>query len=119
MGRNLHQRFDCANGCAVEATLSLIGGKYKGTILYSLLLTPSLRFSELQKILPDVSQRTLTAQLRALEKVGIVHREVYPEVPPKVEYSLTDYGKSLTDILMALKNWGDTHLIHTPSNHDN
>jgi site-specific recombinase, phage integrase family len=66
-----------------------------------------LRFNQIRRILPDVSQRTLTAQLRALEADGIILRTVYPEVPPRVEYRLTDYGKTLAPVLTALKEWGD------------
>lgn len=109
MSKTPHQRFDCAAGCPVEAALAVIGGKWKGTILYHLFAAEVLRFNEIRRILPEVSQRTLTAQLRALEKDGIISRTVYPEVPPKVEYRLTDYGTSLREAVTALKTWGETH----------
>lgn len=104
-----HPRFDCNEGCSVEAALSVIGGKWKGTILYRLLLDEVLRFNEIRRILPEVSQRVLTAQLRALEADGILSRTVYPEVPPRVEYRLTPYGLTLREAILALKAWGDVH----------
>ena len=107
MPRTPHPSYDCAEGCSVEAALSVIGGKWKGTILYRLHTDGTLRFNQIRRILPDVSQRTLTAQLRALEADGIISRTVYPEVPPRVEYRLTDYGKTLAPVLTALKAWGD------------
>ena len=107
MGKTAHTAFDCAEGCSVEASLAVIGGKWKGTILYRLHTDGMLRFNQIRRILPDVSQRTLTAQLRALEADGIISRTVYPEVPPRVEYRLTDYGKTLAPVLLALKAWGD------------
>ncbi|KKW67462.1 HxlR family transcriptional regulator [Lampropedia cohaerens] len=113
MGRTTHASFDCAVGCSVEATLSLIGGKWKGVILYRLLEAQVLRFNELRRILPNITQRMLTNQLRELERDGLVARKIYAEVPPKVEYRLTDYGLTLAPVIEALKNWGDTHLQQT------
>lgn len=104
-----HQNFDCNNGCSVELTLSIIGQKYKGAILYRLLCDGVLRFNEIRRLFPEVSQRTLTNQLRALENDGIIIRTVYAQVPPKVEYQLSECGKTLTDIILSLKLWGDTH----------
>ena len=89
--------------------LSVIGGKWKGTILYRLFHDEVLRFSEIRRFLPEVSQRTLSAQLRSLESDNIISRTVYPEVPPKVEYRLTKYGKTLGTIIETLKEWGDKH----------
>lgn len=109
MSKIPHQTFDCAEGCSVEAALAVIGGKWKGTILYRLFTDQVLRFNEIRRILPEVSQRTLTAQLRALEQDGIVSRTIYPEVPPRVEYRLTEYGKTLHEAVAALKAWGDVH----------
>lgn len=100
--------YDCVYGCSVEATLDVIGGKWKGVILFHL-LGGTKRFGELRRILPDVTQRMLTLQLRELEEAGIVHREVYREVPPKVEYSLTPFGKSLQPILLLMRDWGDQY----------
>ena len=86
----------------MEATLELIGGKWKGVILYHLLQESVLRFSQLQKLFPCCTQRTLTNQLRALEADGLVKRVVYAQVPPKVEYSLTERGLTLASVLLAL-----------------
>ncbi|MFT8390591.1 MAG: helix-turn-helix domain-containing protein [Sporolactobacillus sp.] len=94
--------------CPVEITLSVIGGKWKGVVLYHLQNRP-LRFNELRRLIPDVTQRMLTLQLRELEADGIIHREVYPVVPPKVEYSLTSFGKTLSPIILAMRQWGIVH----------
>ncbi|MDB5977171.1 MAG: ydeP [Nevskia sp.] len=104
-----HSKYDCSAGCPVEATLNLIGGKWKGMLLYHL-LDGTLRFNELRRRLPQVTQRTLTKQLRELESDGLIHRQVYAEVPPKVEYSLTPLGESLRPIVLALKRWGENYL---------
>lgn len=95
--------------CSVEATLDVIGGKWKCVILFHL-LDGSKRFGELRRQLPDVTQRMLTLQLRELEEAGIIHREVYREVPPKVEYSLTSFGNTLEPVLLLLRDWGDDYM---------
>jgi len=120
MRKSKHRRFDCSPGCPVEATVSLIGGKWKCVILWHLHTEGTLRFSELRRRIPGVTQRTMTNQLRELEADGLVHREVYPQVPPKVEYSLTRMGRGLGPVLMALKAWGDEHidLFGTPKTPD-
>lgn len=99
----------CAFGCPVEVALDVLGGKWKGVILYHL-SDETKRFNELRRLLPGVSQRMLTRQLRELEADNIIHREIYPEIPPKVEYSLTDFGETLTPILMALGTWGTEYI---------
>ena len=96
----------CHFGCPVEAALDVIGNKWKGIILFHL-LSGVKRFNELKRLIPDVSQRMLTLQLRELESDRVVHREVYLQVPPKVEYSLTELGGSLEPILVALREWGE------------
>ena len=96
--------------CPVEATLELIGGKWKGIILYYL-LAGRLRYSELKRQVGDVTQRMLTKQLRELESSGLVTRIVYAEVPPRVEYELTEAGKTLEPIINALKDWGEAHAL--------
>ena len=102
---------DTANfHCPVEATLDVIGGKWKVVILFHLTHDGTHRFAELRRKIPGVSERMLTQQLRELEVDGIVHREVYPEVPPKVEYSLTDYGKTLRPITEVMCEWGQRHI---------
>lgn len=95
--------------CSLEATLGLIDGKWKIVILYKL-LQQTLRFNEIRRRIPAVTQRMLTAQLRELEADGLIVRTVYPEVPPRVEYRLSERGRSLEPVLMALKSWGDAHL---------
>ena len=94
--------------CPVETTLSLIGDKWKVLILRDL-ITSTKRFGELKKSIGTVSQKVLTAQLRNMEENGLVHREVYAEVPPRVEYSLTELGQSLKPILDAMQNWGEEY----------
>lgn len=109
MPRPRHDRFDCSPGCPVEATLSLIGGKWKGVVLWHL-LQGTLRFNEIRRRLPNVTQRMLTNQLREMETDGFVIRTVYPEVPPKVEYSLSERGRSLEPVILALKAWGEANV---------
>lgn len=92
--------------CPVETTLSLIGDKWKVLILRDL-MPGTKRFGELKRSIGSVSQKVLTAQLRDMEESGLVHREVYAEVPPRVEYSLTDLGRSLKPILDSMWNWGE------------
>lgn len=94
--------------CPVETTLSLIGDKWKVLILRDL-MPGTKRFGELKKSIGSVSQKVLTAQLRDVEVNGLISRKVYVEVPPRVEYSLTDLGKSLKPILDAMKNWGEDY----------
>lgn len=95
--------------CPVEATVHLIGGKYKSLILWKL-AGGTLRFSELRKEVPCATPKMLTQQLRDLETRGMVKRKVYPVVPPKVEYSLTAFGKSISPVLEAMYNWGSHYL---------
>ena len=97
---------DC---CPVEATLDLIGGKYKALILWHL-SDGTLRFSQLRKLVATATAKMLTQQLRELEAQELVHREVFPVIPPHVEYSLTDLGQSLMPILMAMRDWGANYL---------
>ena len=92
--------------CPVETTLMLIGDKWKVLILRDL-LPGTKRFGELKKSIGTVSQKVLTAQLRDMERNGLVTRKVYPEVPPRVEYSLTELGRSLKPILDAMWDWGE------------
>ncbi|MCP3773626.1 winged helix-turn-helix transcriptional regulator [Paenibacillus sp. MZ04-78.2] len=95
-------------GCPVEFTLDVIGGKWKGVLLYHL-IDGTKRFNEFRRICPAITQRMLTLQLRELEGDGIVHREVYQQVPPKVEYSLTEFGRTLEPIILQMKQWGEAY----------
>jgi DNA-binding HxlR family transcriptional regulator len=109
MPRPRHDNFDCSPGCPVEATLCLIGGKWKGVMLWHLLEEDTLRFNEIRRRLPKVTQRMLTNQLRELEADGFIVRTVYAQVPPKVEYSMSELGRSLEPVILALKAWGESH----------
>lgn len=94
---------------SVEATLEVIGGKWKCVILCHL-MRGKKRTSELKRLMPDITQKMLTQQLRELEADGVIDRIVYNQVPPKVEYELSEYGSSLSGILNALCTWGEGHL---------
>lgn len=100
---------DSENHCPVDATLNLIGGKYKSLILWHLIDT-TLRFGELRKLIPQATPKMLTQQLREMEENNLVIRTVYPVVPPKVEYSLTEFGRSIKPILSAMYDWGSDYL---------
>lgn len=95
--------------CPVEATLELIGGKYKALILWHL-SEGTLRFSELRRVITNATPKMLTQQLRELEASQLISREVFPVVPPRVEYSLTELGKSLMPILVAMRDWGADYM---------
>ena len=100
--------------CPVEATLAIIGGKWKPLILFYL-MEQTRRFNELRRLIPHVTQQMLTLQLRELERDGIVHRHIYAEIPPKVEYSLTAKGRSLEPILELMLQWGLDN-VHNQAN---
>lgn len=95
--------------CPVEATLDLIGGKYKALILWHL-IDNILRFNEISKLIPQATPKMLTQQLRELEADQLITRTVYPVVPPKVEYSLSSFGKSIIPVLDSMYNWGAAYL---------
>ena len=99
----------CEFTCPVEATIHLIGGKYKSVILWHL-MGKTLRYSEIHKLMPKATDKMLAQQLRELEKDGLINRKVYPVVPPKTEYSLTDFGNTLSPILVEMCNWGKQYL---------
>lgn len=92
--------------CGFELTLELVGGKWKGLILWKLNEKGTLRYGELGREIKDITQKMLTTQLKELEESGLVIRTVYNQIPPKVEYSLSEYGKELSDIFIAMKEWG-------------
>src|SRR5258708_5060502 len=94
--------------CGVETTIAVVGGKWKPMILYALLSGPR-RFGELNRLIPEVTQRMLTLQLRELEEDGVISREVYKQVPPKVEYSLTPFGRTIEPILLLMEQWGEQY----------
>jgi DNA-binding HxlR family transcriptional regulator len=100
------KRYTEAAGCPVAATLDLIDGKWKGVILYHLQGGPK-RFNQLRRELNTVTQRMLTKQLRELEEAGLITRTIFPQVPPRVDYALTDEGRSLQGVIEALKAWGE------------
>ncbi|MGN7387117.1 winged helix-turn-helix transcriptional regulator [Sporosarcina sp. SAFN-015] len=98
--------------CKVEEALEIVVGKWKPIILLHLLHEGTKRFSELKRSMPGITQKMLTKQLRELEEEDIIQRVVYPQVPPKVEYSMTEYGRSLGPILEAMHEWGENHIQH-------
>lgn len=95
--------------CAVQATVDVAGGKWKPLIIYYL-MSGTKRFGELQRLIGTVTQRSLTLQIRELESHGIVSREVFKEVPPRVEYTLTEFGRTLAPVLDAMKRWGEEYI---------
>ena len=104
----LHEMSDALPACPVETTLTLISDKWKVLILRDL-LTGTKRFGELKKSLGGVSQKVLTSQLRQMEARGLLTRKVYAEVPPRVEYTLTELGYSLQPVLEAMRDWGEAY----------
>jgi DNA-binding HxlR family transcriptional regulator len=99
------RKLDQAYGCPIEVALDVIGGKWKGMALHRL-LQGTARFNELRRAVPGATQRMLTLQLRELERDGVISRTVYPEVPPRVEYRLTEFGRRLAPILQMMESWG-------------
>lgn len=95
--------------CGLDAAIAVMGGKWKGLILFALQDGP-VRFGALRRAVPGISERMLILQLREMEASGLVHREVYHQVPPKVEYSLTDFGRSLNTAMAPLGEWGEEHM---------
>ena len=95
--------------CPVRTTMNIIGGKWKPIILYYVCNLGVCRFGELQRYIPHISKKMLTQQLRELERDGIIHRKVFPHVPPRVDYSLTKTGKTLKPILYSMADWGTKH----------
>lgn len=92
-------------------TLSLINGKYKMTILYTLMEFKVVRFNDMKRYIGTISDKTLSSSLQELVEDGLVHREMYPQIPPRVEYSLTEAGQSLIPILDGMCEWGDVHRV--------
>ncbi|SEM72581.1 helix-turn-helix domain-containing protein [Paenibacillus sp. OV219] len=106
-----------SENCEFTKVLEILGGKWKPSIMYQLFMNGTMRFSELQRALPEITKKMLTTQLRELEYHDIVNRKIYMQIPPKVEYSMTEHGSSLTPVLMAMNDWGKAHLEHLHSLH--
>lgn len=104
------KRLDPKSGCAVELTLSIIGGVWKPLILFHL-LTGKRRFMELTRLIPSATQRMLTLQLRELEADGLVERHIFAEVPPRVEYEATPLARTLAPVLLSLRDWGERYRV--------
>ena len=102
----------CGFNCPVEATIQLIGGKYKAIILWHLIKDGTLRFSQLQRLIPQATPKMLSSQLKELEANNLIVRVLYPVVPPKTEYSLSEFGKTLIPIITALRDWGSLYFEH-------
>lgn len=107
---NMVENIKKYGGCSVSATLKIIGGKWKPLILYFISVDVN-RFGQLQRMMPDCSKRMMTTQLRELEDDGIIHREVFAEVPPKVIYTLTEKGESLRPLFSELSKWGIQNVL--------
>jgi DNA-binding HxlR family transcriptional regulator len=103
---------ECHSKSTIETALEILVGKWKPVILYHLIENGTLRFSELQRLIPDITKKMLTNQLRELEYHDIVNRKVYAQIPPKVEYSITAYGEGMKPLLLAMHEWGLTHVEH-------
>lgn len=101
--------YDCDLGCPVQNTIQFISGKWKSVILYHLFKNDVLRFSELQKRMNYVSKRMLAKQLAELEEDGIIHKHVYPVVPIKTEYRISEFGKTFFPVISAMEAWGDSY----------
>ncbi|WP_375559658.1 winged helix-turn-helix transcriptional regulator [Bernardetia sp. OM2101] len=107
---NMVEQIQKYGGCPVSATLKVIGGKWKPIILYFISVDVN-RFGQLQRMIPDCSKRMMTTQLRELEKDGIIHREIFAEIPPKVIYTLTERGESLRPLFRELSKWGVENVL--------
>lgn len=105
VGNMARRRDDDQYGCAIEVALDVVGGKWKGIVIHRL-LDGTARFNELRRLMPAVTQRVLTRQLRELEQDGVIRRTVHAAVPPKVEYDLTEFGATLKPIFDMMNEWG-------------
>jgi len=114
MSYNRNSTLSCENNpnsdCATEAALAILGGKWKLKIYKAIHFNNIMRFSELRQFLEQISDKTLTAQLREMEQDGLLTRIVYPEIPPRVEYELTELGVQLEPVFFALDNWGKAYI---------
>ncbi|MBU8908790.1 winged helix-turn-helix transcriptional regulator [Desertibacillus haloalkaliphilus] len=101
--------------CKVDLALEAIVGKWKHKILFQMINNDKMRFNELKRSIPNITQKMLTSQLRELEYHDLIERKVYAQIPPKVEYSLSEHGKSLIPILHQMSEWGEKHVEHIDS----
>ena len=108
----MNKKLDTLPACPVETTLSLIGNKWQVLILRDLGLNGTMRFKELQRSIGKISQKVLTTNLRSMEEFGIVSREAFAEVPPRVEYSLTQVGRDFIPVLESIETWGKAYIEH-------
>jgi DNA-binding HxlR family transcriptional regulator len=103
------------NSCPVTATMQVLGGKWKSILINAIYLTAPARFGELKRSVKGITQSMLTAQLRELEEDGIISRKIYAEIPPKVEYTLTEFGLSLSPVILAMAEWGKQYRLNNRS----
>jgi DNA-binding HxlR family transcriptional regulator len=103
--------------CGLDAALDIVGGKWKSLILWALADANTLRFGELRREVVGITEKMLIQQLRQMEADGLIHREVYREVPPRVEYSVTEFGRSLNHALTPLGDWGEQHMARIAARH--
>ncbi|XMB85896.1 helix-turn-helix domain-containing protein [Mycoplasmatota bacterium WC44] len=113
MPKDRNNKVSCSDyRCEIEVTLELIGGKWKSLLLWNLGNHEVIRFNEFRRIIPEITQKMLTQQLRILEKDGLINRKVYNQVPPIVEYSLSDTGEKLIPLLELMDKWGKSYVDH-------
>ncbi|WP_429971088.1 winged helix-turn-helix transcriptional regulator [Fructilactobacillus sp. Tb1] len=101
--------YDCKDGCPIESTLQIISGKWKSVILYHLFENKVLRFNDFDRKIPACSKRMLSLQLRELENDNVISKKIYPVIPPKTEYRLTDFGKTLEPVIREMEKWGNIY----------
>ncbi len=119
MPKDRTNKVSCNNyRCEIELTLEIISGKWKALLLWNLGNEEIIRFNEFRRLIPEITQKMLTQQLRALEEDGLVNRKVYNQVPPMVEYSLTEEGKVLIPILDLMDKWGKNHVLSYKNSED-
>ncbi|MFT3702557.1 MAG: helix-turn-helix domain-containing protein [Agriterribacter sp.] len=108
--KEMVKKIHSAEDCPITATIDIIGGKWKPPIIWLLMKGP-MRFGELSKTMPGIALKVLSRHLKELEQDGIIIRKAYPEVPPRVEYSLSEKGESLREVMVLLSNWSRTHIL--------
>lgn len=119
MPEDRQNKVSCSNyRCEIEVTLEILGGKWKSLILWNLSLNTTIRFNEFRRLIPEITQKMLTQQLRDLVKYGLITKTIYPKVPPMVEYSLTPLGEELIPILESMDKWGKKFVTNFKHNGD-